>query len=219
MSPSPSKEITFLLEEKKWIGTFTFRDITQTIAHPSKTSSWRLRDKDAIFQDWWRRQSIASIFFDGASKGNPGKAEAGGVIYSSNGTRKDSFSWGLGQRTNNQAEILVLLKACQIARENGIKEIQIFGDSEILIKTLNTNDQFKNSIINKVLQRLRRVLQDFSSPCFFHILCGSNKEVDAKANMGCQMPSGVLRKNDETPYGSLSRSFRYSTSHIYVRMK
>jgi ribonuclease HI len=121
------------------------------------------------------------------------------VIYSLNGTRKDNVSWGLGQRTNNQAEIIGLLKACQIARENGIKEIQIFGDSEILINILNTNDQFNNPVINKALQRFRQVLQDFSSPRFFHILRESNKEVDAKANMGCLMASGVLRKNDETP--------------------
>jgi ribonuclease HI len=92
-----------------------------------------------------------------------------------------------------------LLKSCQIARENGIKEIQIFGDSEILIKILNTNDHFNNPVINKTLQRLRQVLQDFSSSRFFHILRGSNKEADAKANMGCLMPLGALRKNDETP--------------------
>jgi hypothetical protein len=69
----------------------------------------------------------------------------------------------------------------------------------MLIKILNTNDQFSNPVINKALQRLRQVLQDFSSPCFFHILRGSNKESDAKENMGCRMPSGVFRKNDETP--------------------
>jgi ribonuclease HI len=51
------------------------------------------------------------------------------MIYSSDGQRKDKLSCGLDRRTNNQAEILGLLKACQIARENGIKEIQVFGDS------------------------------------------------------------------------------------------
>jgi ribonuclease HI len=158
-----------------------------------------LQDKDTVFQDWWRRQGIASIFFNEASKGNLGNTRAGRVIYSSNGSRKDSFSWGLGQRTNNQAEILGLLKACQIVRKNGIKEIQVFGDSEILIKILNTNDYFSNPAINKTLLRLRQVLQDFSSSRFFHILRGSNKEADAKANMGCLLPLGVLNKNDDAP--------------------
>ena len=38
------------------------------------------------------------------------------------GIREDTFSQGLGQRTNNQEKILWLLKACQIAHEKGIKE-------------------------------------------------------------------------------------------------
>jgi ribonuclease HI len=192
-------EKILLPAEKKWIGTFTYRDRKQISARPYLTPGWRLRDKDAVFQDWWRRQGIASVFFDGASKGNPGNAGAGRVIYSSDGSRKDNFSWGLGQRTNNQAEILGLLKACQIARENGIKEIQVFGDSEILIKILNTNDHLSNPVINKTLLRIRQVLQDFSSSRFFHILRGSNKEADTKANIGCLLPLGVLNKNDEDP--------------------
>jgi hypothetical protein len=44
-----TKEITLLPEEKKWTGTFTFRDKTQTTARPSKTSSWRLCDKYLFF--------------------------------------------------------------------------------------------------------------------------------------------------------------------------
>jgi hypothetical protein len=44
------KEITLLPEEKKWTRTFTFRDRIQTIVLPSKTPSWRLRDKDAFFK-------------------------------------------------------------------------------------------------------------------------------------------------------------------------
>ena len=68
-------------------------------------------------------------FFNCALKGNPGIAGAGGVIYSPDEQRKDIFNWGLGKRTNNYVEILGLLKSYQIARENGFKEIQVFGDS------------------------------------------------------------------------------------------
>jgi ribonuclease HI len=120
------------------------------------------------------------------------------VIFS-DGSRKDSFNLGLGQRTNNHAAILGLLKACQIARENGNKEIQVFGDFEILIKILNLNDYFSNPTINKTLQRLRHVLQDFSSSLFYHILRGSNKEAYAKANMDYLLPLVAINKNDEAP--------------------
>ena len=170
-----------------------------TIVCSFKTAGWRLRDTNEKFQDWWRKQGEASIFFYGASKGNPGIVGAGGVIYSLNGSRKDRFSWGLGQRTNNQEEILGLLKAYQIARENGNREIQVFRDSEILIKILNTEDHFSNLSLNKTLQRLQYMLQVFSSSLFFHILCGSNKEADSKENFGCLLPQGAYNKNDEAP--------------------
>jgi hypothetical protein len=109
-SYSFKNEKKFLLAEKKWIGTFTFRKRNQISFRPYLTPPWRLRDKDIVLQDWWRRQDIASVFFYEASKKNPGNAGAGRVIYFSDGSRKDSSSWGLGQRTNNQDEILGLLK-------------------------------------------------------------------------------------------------------------
>ena len=60
----------------------------------------------------------------------------------------------LGKGTNNHIEILELLKACQIAKENNYKEIQVFADYEILIKILKSDDHFSNPMLKKTLQRL-----------------------------------------------------------------
>ena len=69
------------------------------------------------------------IFFNRASKGNPGKAGAGGLVFYPGGRLETIFSWGVGQLTNNQAELFALLKSYQIAKAVGHKNIQIFGDS------------------------------------------------------------------------------------------
>lgn len=140
------------------------------------------------------------IFFDGASKGSPGTARAGGVIYTSDGARRDSFWWGIGQKTNNQAEILGLLKACQIAKDRGDKEFQAFGDSEILIKNLNTGKLFNNASLNKTLNRLKRVLLNFDSFKFLHILRSLNSEADLMANKRCTLGKGQLLINDESSF-------------------
>ena len=58
---------------------------------------------DVEFQVWWRKQGKATVFFDGASKGNPRISGAGGVIYSHDGLTKDNFNWVLGHNTNNHA--------------------------------------------------------------------------------------------------------------------
>ena len=53
--------------------------------------------------------------------------------------------------TNNQAESYALLKACKIAKEIGFKSIQIFGNLELLIKTLNSANKFYNLDLNNIL--------------------------------------------------------------------
>ena len=94
---------SFLPDEKKWMVTYTFRDRNKAPVRPSIIPKWRIRDSESNFQSWWRTQGKASIFFDGASKGNPRRAGADGVIYSADGKSVDSFSWGLGYKTNNHA--------------------------------------------------------------------------------------------------------------------
>lgn len=137
------------LEEKRWLALEPHP--RKYLLPPLKAKpDWKIREPDDIFQKWWRTQKLTSIFFDGASKGNPRVADAGGVIYSTDGTKRDSFAWGLGLKTNNQAEILRLLKACLIAREKGIKDLQVFGDSEIIIKNLIKGDLFNNVGLNKL---------------------------------------------------------------------
>ena len=74
-----------------------------------------------------------SIFFDGASKGNPGKVGAGGLIFYPGKKVETSFSWGVGHLSNNQAELYALLKSFQLAKAVGHNTMQIFGDSEIII--------------------------------------------------------------------------------------
>ena len=90
-----------------------------------------------------------TIFFDGASKGNPRISGAGGLVFSPDRLIKFSYSRGLGTMSKNQVESYGLLMAIQIAKDNGYKSIQIFGDSEMLIKALNSVDCFNNSALNK----------------------------------------------------------------------
>ena len=107
-----------------------------------------------------------------------------------------SFSWGVGQLTNNQEELLSLLKACQLAKAAGHNNLQIFGDSEIIIKILNSDSMFNNLSLNVTMQRLHFILIDCDSVTSYHILRNLNKLADFKANQGCLLPPGMLRVNE-----------------------
>jgi ribonuclease HI len=184
-------------EEKQWLSPLVPRPSMNLLAPLPANLEWRIRDEDDKFQIWWRSKNTATIFFDGASKGNPGEAGAGGVIYSPNGI-KVQFSWGLGMKSNNQAELLGLTKACLIAREEGIKDIQVFGDSEIIIKNIISKERFRNASLNKSLDRLNRVLLGFNSYKFYHVLRRSNREADQLASNGSTLMKGMLRVNNES---------------------
>jgi ribonuclease HI len=195
------KEDPLLLpEEKRWL--------RHLVPHPSKhylspktaNPEWRIRDEEDNFQSWWRSKNLTTIFFDGASKGNPGAAGAGGVIHSSDGTTKDCFSWGIGLKSNNQAEMLGLTKACLLARGKGVKDLQVFGDSEVIIKNLNMKTRFSSASLNIILDRLKRVLLDFNSCKFYHILRKLNNEADSLANRGSSLVKGLLIVNNESFY-------------------
>lgn len=192
------EDTTLLQEEKIWLG-----DI---VPHPGRNPpipqngkpGWRLREEEEIFQSWWRSQNIHTIFFDGASKGNPGAAGAGGVLYTTDGLSKDFFFWGLGKKTNNQAELFGLLKACQIARGKGVQNLQVFGDSELIIKNLNKGARFNNPSLNNIADRLKRVLQEFDSCKFYHILRKLNSEADQMANKGSELMKGLIFVNNDS---------------------
>ena len=63
--------------------------------------------------------------------------------------------------TNNKAESYDLLKVWQIAKKHGFKSIQIFSDSDLLIKTLNSVNQFYNSDLNNTLQQVQNLFKYF----------------------------------------------------------
>ena len=138
------------------------------------------------------------IFFDGASKGIPRISRAGGLVISPNRLIESSFSWGLGIMSNNHDESYSFLKVCHISKENGYKAIQIFGDSELLIKVLNSEDHFNNFALNKYLRRIHNILKEFERVASFHILRELNKIADALANKACLLSQGNLSINGES---------------------
>ena len=88
--------------------------------------------------------------------------------------------------------------AFQVAKKIGIKDIQIFGDSEVLIKLLNSGSQFNRPSLDKTLQRIRNILKEFESVSSFHILRELNNQVDSLANKACLLSLGSFSLNGES---------------------
>src|ERR1700687_5430395 len=85
-----------------------------------------------------------TAYFDGASKGNPGPAGIGGVIFEGHKVLTE-IKKCIGIATNNQAEYSALIAVLEKASELGAEALSIFSDSELVVRQLNGEYRIKDS--------------------------------------------------------------------------
>jgi ribonuclease HI len=123
----------------------------------------------------------AHVYFDGASRGNPGPAAIGWAIVNSDGILAEGSDL-VGRKTNNQAEYDALIRVLEAARDLGIDELDIRGDSQLVVKQLrgewNTNDP----TLREKRVRARELLTDFARWDIEHVPREINERADELAN-------------------------------------
>lgn len=120
--------------------------------------------------------------FDGASKGNPGKAGSGAVLYDSIGNEVFTISRNLGIQTNNYAEYFGLLIGLQEASRREIKYIHVEGDSQLVINQLKGKYKIKNEKLKILYLALQPIISGFTDIKFKHIYRNKNSRADELAN-------------------------------------
>ncbi len=76
------------------------------------------------------------LYSDGGSRGNPGHSAYAFVICDEQGREVGSGSNYLGVMTNNEAEYHGLLAGLKELKRRGATEVDVFMDSELIIKQL-----------------------------------------------------------------------------------
>ncbi|HEX9242748.1 MAG TPA: ribonuclease HI family protein, partial [Anaeromyxobacter sp.] len=102
------------------------------------------------------------LYTDGAARGNPGPAGAGAVILNPDGHIVAKIGKFLGDSTNNVAEYMGLILGLKRARAMGIKELEVYSDSELLVKQLAGEYQVKAEHLRPLHDEARQLLQGFS---------------------------------------------------------
>jgi ribonuclease HI len=126
--------------------------------------------------------NIYSIFFDGASKGNPGKAGSAAVLYK-DGVEMGTISKYIGPRkTNNEAEYMGLILGLILCVQNNIKEVHVYGDSQLIIRQMIGQYQVKNKRMKELWLDAQSLLANFSAVHFEHIERSLNGRADQLAN-------------------------------------
>ncbi len=128
----------------------------------------------------------ATMFCDGASSGNPGKSGIGVFIsFDSTGSPDESRTYRLsefiGVATNNVAEYSALIRGLEKARSLGVKTIDIYLDSELLVKQMNGIYKVKNKNLFNLWIRAKELSRDFDSCRITHVRREMNTEADSLA--------------------------------------
>ena len=81
-------------------------------------------------------------------------AGGGGVLITPDGKIDEWYVWGLGKKTNNQAEAYGLLLGLTLAQQKRIRILNVMGESLLIIKSMINNREAKNSMLNQILKRI-----------------------------------------------------------------
>ena len=122
------------------------------------------------------------IYTDGGSRGNPGPAGIGVVLYNEKKERIAEISKYLGVTTNNQAEYTALIEDLKKAKDLGAKEVSVFMDSELVVKQLKHEYKVKNKDLAPLFLQVYNLSLNFSKISFTHVYREHNSEADKLAN-------------------------------------
>jgi len=123
------------------------------------------------------------IYTDGGSRGNPGPAGAGAVLYNQETEEIIAeISEYLGEQTNNVAEYTALLLALQKAKELDAQKVHCRLDSELIVKQMNGEYKVKNEVLAKLFVQIWNLRQQFVDVTFEHVRREKNKVADKLAN-------------------------------------
>lgn len=128
------------------------------------------------------RAKRTRLYTDGAARGNPGPAGAGAVILNPDGHVVAKIGKFLGDSTNNVAEYMGLILGLKRAKAMGIKELEVYSDSELLVKQLAGEYQVKADHLRPLHEEARSLLQGFSFIQVRHIPREENAQADAMSN-------------------------------------
>ena len=155
------------------------------------------------------RESVPWAYFDGAADLN-GRCGAGLVIHI---TPEKSFraSIGLGQGTNNFAELKALHHLLCWLSLKQLRQVQIFGDSKNVVNWFNRTQHFRNYFLLPLLNEILHIKSFFNEIIVCHIYRERNQEADNLSKTGVQqdlgtwsvteMDKGVINPIDQPVFG------------------
>lgn len=109
------------------------------------------------------------VYTDGGSRGNPGPAAYAVVITDESGKVVKEYGRYLGRMTNNEAEYNGAISALKEALALGADEIEVFSDSEVMVRQVNGVYRCKAANLQPFLDEVRSLRTRFKQATFKNV--------------------------------------------------
>jgi ribonuclease HI len=123
-----------------------------------------------------------TLFADGGSRGNPGPAALGAVLYDEAGGAVREIGRYLGHTTNNVAEWSALIAGIEAAAELGVTELAVRLDSELVVRQLLGQYRVKHPGLIPLHARAKQLLRSIPNVEIRHVRRAENSAADALVN-------------------------------------
>ena len=124
------------------------------------------------------------VYADGGSRGNPGVAGSGAVVYAADGrTVLRDVVYVVGRRaTNNVAEYHGMLRGLEAARDLGARTVDVYMDSKLVVEQMSGRWKIKHPDMQKLAVEARKEADSFDSVSYTWVPRAQNAVADALSN-------------------------------------
>lgn len=151
------------------------------------------------------------MYADGGSRGNPGPAGYGAVLFAGDGrTVLAERSAFLGRVTNNVAEYSGLIAGLEAAAELGARRVAVRMDSKLVVEQMSGRWQVKHPDMKPLARKASGLVRGFDRVSFEWVPRARNAHADRLANEAMDAGVGGAREaavpeagNDRTVEGGL----------------
>ena len=133
------------------------------------------------------------IFGDGGSRGNPGPSASGFVVLDMEDNILVDKGVYLGITTNNQAEYTSLRLALEECKKMGVKEVQVYMDSLLVVNQMKGIFKIKNRDLWPIHDAIAKLAQQFDHVSYSHVPREFNKLADAAVNRALDEQAALNR--------------------------
>ena len=125
-----------------------------------------------------------SMYCDGGSRGNPGVAGSGSVVYDADGETLAEIAYVVGKKsTNNVAEYYGLVRGLEACQQVGATRVDVFMDSKLVVEQMTGRWKIKHPDMQKLAREARDLASSFEEVTYTWVPRAKNKKADELSNV------------------------------------